>query len=213
MTIDTVNVSGVPGVADGVLSATLADTWFDTERTATLVKMARRIERLHSKASKRLAQACVELDDALQDHPLEMRLRDRLLWPLERDCVELSAVAERVHLRLSLFVPAQSQARFEQGMALQLADVQAGQGANGEQEKVAESGTSSMRFGYWISEDSFNRLERARSAALLLASVDDRMAVPFDAVAASAAYVYDDLAAAVANATHSSQLEGDDEST
>lgn len=72
-----------------------------------------------------------------------------------------------------------------------------------------------MPYGYWISEDSFNRVERARSASLLLSSVGEGIgefaALPFDAVAASAAYVHEDLVAVVANAKHSSQLETDDD--
>ncbi|OBU53746.1 hypothetical protein [Stenotrophomonas maltophilia] len=211
MNVDTVSVSHVPGVADGVLSATITDAWFDAERTAHIVEVARRIQRLHHKAARRLAIACGELDEALQDHPLEMRLRDRLLWPLERDCLELAAVAERVHMRLSLFAPARSKEHFDQGMALQLADLQAEQGAPAEPPPTTATKGTPMPYGYWISEDSFNRLERARSAALLLASVDERMAVPFDAVAFSAAYVHEDLATVVAGAKHRSQLEADDD--
>lgn len=210
MNLDTVSVSGVPGVADGVLSATITDSWFDGERTAHIVEVARRIERLHNKASRRLAILSGELDEALEGHPLEDRLRERLLWPLERDCLELATVAARVRVRLSLFAPAQSQAQFDRGMALQLADLQAEQAAAELPQEPAPS-RSPVPFGYWISEDSFNRVERARSAALLLASVDERMAVPFDAVAFSAAYVHEDLAAVVASAKHSSQLEADDD--
>lgn len=210
MNLDTVSVSGVPGVADGVLSATLTDTWFDAERTAHIVEVARRIERLHNKASRRLAALSDELDQALEGHPLEERLRERLLWPLERDCVELATVAARVRVRLSLFAPAQSQEQFDRGMALQLADLQAEQVAAEPPQEPAPSAVP-MPYGYWISEDSFNRVERARSAALLLASVDERMAVPFDAVAFSAAYVHEDLAAVVANARHSNQMEADDD--
>lgn len=208
MNLDTVSVSGVPGVGDGVLSATITDAWFDAERTSHIVEVARRIERLHNKASRRLAILSGELDEALAGHPLEDRLRERLLWPLERDCLELATVAARVRVRLSLFAPAQSQEQFDQGMALQLADLQAEQAAAEPLQAPAPS-AAPMPYGYWISEDSFNRVERARSAALLLASVDERMAVPFDAVAFSAAYVHEDLAAVVASAKHSSQLEAD----
>lgn len=210
MNTETVSVSGVPGVADGVLSATITDTWFDAERSAQIVEVARRIERLHNKASRRLAILSGELDEALEGHPLEARLRERLLWPLERDCLELATVAARVRVRLSLFAPAQSQEQFDRGMALQLADLQAEQAAAAPPQAPAPS-AAPMPYGYWISEDSFNRVERARSAALLLASVDERMAVPFDAVAFSAAYVHEDLATVVASAKHSSQLEAHDD--
>lgn len=210
MNLDTVSVSGVPGLADGVLSATVTDTWFDAERTATIVEAARRIERLHSKASRRLVALSDELDQALEGHPLEDRLRERLLRPLERDCVELATVAARVRVRLSLFAPAQSQVQFDRGMALQLEDLQA-KPAAAEPPRAPAPRSARMPFGYWISEDSFNRLERACSAALLLASVDERMAVPFDAVAFSAAYVHEDLATVVASAKHRSQLEADDD--
>ncbi|CAH0066361.1 hypothetical protein [Stenotrophomonas geniculata] len=210
MNLDTVSVSGVPGLADGVLSATITDTWFDAERTATIVEAARRIERLHSKASRRLVALSDELDQALEGHPLEDRLRERLLRPLERDCVELATVAARVRVRLSLFAPAQSQVQFDRGMALQLEDLQA-KPAAAEPPRAPAPRSARMPFGYWISEDSFNRLERACSAALLLASVDERMAVPFDAVAFSAAYVHEDLATVVASAKHRSQLEADDD--
>ncbi|HDS1619885.1 TPA: hypothetical protein QEL35_002698 [Stenotrophomonas maltophilia] len=209
MNVDTVSVSGVPGVANGVLSATITDAWFDAERTAHIVEVARRIERLHNKASRRLAILSGELDEALEGHPLEDRLRERPLWPLERDCLELATVAARVRVRLSLFAPAQSQEQFDQGMALQLADLQAEQAVPTEPTQQTAPSAAPMPYGYWISEDSFNRVERARSAALLLASVDERMAVPFDAVAFSAAYVHEDLAAVVASAKHSSQLEAD----
>ncbi|HFF2843290.1 TPA: hypothetical protein ACGCEE_001029 [Stenotrophomonas maltophilia] len=210
MNTETVSVSGVPGVADGVLSATITDTWFDAERTVHIVEVARRVERLHNKASRRLAILSGELDEALEGHPLEDRLRERLLWPLERDCVELATVAARVRVRLSLFAPAQSQEQFDRGMALQLEDLQA-KPAAAEPPQAPAPRAARMPFGYWISEDSFNRLERARSAALLLASVDERMAVPFDAVAFSAAYVHEDLATVVASAKHRSQLEADDD--
>jgi len=210
MNLDTVSVSGVPGLADGVLSATITDTWFDAERTATIVEAARRIERLHSKASRRLVALSDELDQALEGHPLEDRLRERLLRPLERDCVELATVAARVRVRLSLFAPAQSQVQLDRGMALQLEDLQA-KPAAAEPPRAPAPRSARMPFGYWISEDSFNRLERACSAALLLASVDERMAVPFDAVAFSAAYVHEDLATVVASAKHRSQLEADDD--
>jgi hypothetical protein len=67
-----------------------------------------------------------------------------------------------------------------------------------------------------MSEESFNRLERACSAALLLGSmgagIGESMAISFDAVAASANYVHEDLAAVVADATHSSELLVHDES-
>jgi hypothetical protein len=209
MNVESVNVSGVSGVADGVLSATITDAWFDAERTAHIVEVARRIERQHHKASRRLADACADLDVALQGHPLENRLRERLLSPLERDCLKLATVAARVNVRLALFAPAQSQARFEQGLAVQLADIQAEQ--DGDAAQATATNAPPMPFGYWISEEGFNRLERARSAALLLASVEERMAIPFDAVAASAAYVHDDLVAVVDNARHSSDMEADDE--
>ncbi|AIL10188.1 hypothetical protein U0039_00175 [Stenotrophomonas maltophilia] len=214
MNTETVRVSGVPGVADGVLSATITDTWFDAERTAHIVEVARRIERLHSKASRRLAIVSGELDEALEGHPLEDRLRERLLWPLERDCLELATVAARVRVRLSLFAPAQSQEQFDRGMALQLADLQAEQAAVEPPQERAPS-AAPMPYGYWISEDSFNRVERARSASLLLSSVGEgigeSVALSFDAVAASAAYVHEDLAAVVASARHSSQMEADDD--
>lgn len=214
MSTESVSVSGVPGVADGVLSATITDTWFDVERSVHIVDVARRIERLHNKASRRLAILSGELDEALEGHPLEDRLRERLLWPLERDCVELAAVAARVRVRLSLFAPAQSQEQFDRGMALQLADLQAEQAA-AEPPQAPASSVAPVPYGYWISEDSFNRVERARSASLLLSSVGEGIgesaALSFDAVAASAAYVHEDLAAVVASARHSSQLEADDD--
>lgn len=209
MNAECVNVSGVSGVADGVLSATITDAWFDAERTAHIVEIARRIERQQQNACRRLADTCAELDVALRGHPLEHRLRARLLSPLERDCHELAAVAARVNLRLGLFAPAQSQERFEQGIDLQLADVRA------EQNAVAATSAAPhgpiMPHGYWIGEDSFNRLERARSAALLLSCLDERTVVSFEAVAAGIAYVHDDLAAVVDNARHSSELGNDDE--
>ncbi len=211
MSTETVSVSGVPGVADGVLSATITDTWFDAESTAHIIEVARRVERLHNKASRRLAILSGELDEALEGHPLEARLRERLLWPLERDCLDLATVAARVRVRLSLFAPAQSQEQFDRGMALQLADLQAEQAAPVAAPQAPAPSAPPMPYGYWISEDSFNRVERARSAALLLASVDERMAVPFEAVAFSAAYVHEDLVTVVANAKHSSQLETDDD--
>lgn len=211
MNADTVSVSGVPGVADGVLVATITDAWFDAERTAHVVEVARRIERLHGQAARRLAMVCEELDEALEGHPLEGRLRDRLLWPLERDCRALSAIAEQVHVRLSLFAPSQSQEQFDRGMALQLADLQAAQSAPAVVPQEAAPTVVPMPFGYWISEDSFNRLERAQSAALLLTSVDERTAVPFASMAAVAAYVHDDLATVVASARHSIELEADDD--
>lgn len=211
MNVESVNVCGVAGMADGVLSATITDGWFGVERTAYIVEAARRVERQHRKASRRLADVCAELDLALQGHPLEQRLRARLFSPLERDCQELATVAARVNVRLALFAPSQSQERFEQGLDLQLADIRA--------EQDAATGASAgphgptVPHGYWISEDSFNRIERARSAALLLSCLDERTVVSLEAVAAGIAYLHDDLAAVVDNATHSSELEdGDDAS-
>ncbi|MDN8662396.1 hypothetical protein [Stenotrophomonas indicatrix] len=217
MNLDTVSVTGAPGVADGVLSATITDAWFDAERTTHIVEVARRIERLHNKASRRLAILSGELDELLEGHPLEDRLRERLLWPLERDCLELATVAARVRVRLSLFAPAQSREQFDQGMALQLADLQAeGAACTAEAERAEQTAASSvgLPFGYWISEDAFNRLERARSASMLLSSVGEgigeSMALPFDAVAAGVAYVYDDLDAVVSEATLTTRLGGSD---
>ncbi len=209
MNVESVNVCGVSGVADGVLSATITDAWFDAEFTARIVETARRVERQHRKLSRRLADACAELDVALQRHPLEQRLRAHLLSPLERDCQELAMVAARVSVRLALFAPAQSQERFEQGIDLQLADIRA------ERDAVAAASVApqgpTMPHGYWISEDSFNRIERARSAALLLSCLDGRTVVSLEAIAAGVAYVHDDLAAVADNARHSSELGDDDE--
>lgn len=216
MNIDIATVCGVPGMPDGQVTATIADGWLDAESGTHVVQLARRVERLQRKAAKRLAEACAELDEALQDHPLEMRLRTRLLWPLQRDCDELNAVSERVRVRLSLFAPAQSQQQFERGMALQLEDIRAEDTERAEEARAAKPSAPPMPFGYWMSEESFNRLERACSAALLLGSmgagIGESMAIPFDAVAASANYVHQDLAAVVADATHSSELAVRDES-
>ncbi|WP_282296169.1 hypothetical protein [Stenotrophomonas sp. PS02289] len=211
MNIESVNVCGVSGMADGVLSATITNNWFNAERTAHIVEVARRVERQHRKTSRRLADVCADLDASLRGHPLEQRLRARLLSPLERDCQELATVAARVNVRLALFAPAQSQERFEQGIDLQLADIRA------EQEAVAAAPAASngptMPHGYWISEDCLNRIERARSAALLLSCLDERIGVSLEAVAAGIAYLHDDLAAVVDNAKHSSELGGDDEAS
>ncbi|AWH45410.1 hypothetical protein [Stenotrophomonas sp. ZAC14A_NAIMI4_1] len=210
MNAETVAVSNAPGIADGVLSATITDTWFDSERTAHILDVARRIERLHAKASRRLSDLREELDEALVGHPLEHRLRQRLLAPLESDCLELETVAARVRVRLSLFGPAQSQGQFDRGMALQLADLRAEPAAaHGQPERGACAPT--VPLGYWISEEDFNRVERACAAALLLSSVDERMGLPLDAVAFSAAYVHEDLAAVLAGVKHSSQMETDDD--
>lgn len=216
MNADSGSVTGIPGMADGQVTATLADAWFDEARTARIHDAARRIERLHRKATKRLTQACVDLDEALHDHPLETRLRSRLLAPLQRECADLEALGQRVHMRLSMFVPAHSQARFEQGMALQMEDIQAERDACSANRRGAGSHERRMPLGYWMSEDAYNRLERACSAALLLSSmgegIGESMAISFDSVAASAAYVYDDLAAVVSEATHSSGFKAFDES-
>lgn len=210
MNIDTATVCGMPGMPGGQVTATVADGWFDAASGARVEQLARRVERLQRKAAKRLAEACAELDEALQDHPLEMRLRTRLLWPLQRDCDELNVVSERVRVRLSLFAPAQSQQQFERGMALQLEDIHAEDAARAQQANAAVPSKPPMPFGYWMSEDSFNRLERACSAALLLGSlgggIGESMAISFDAVAASANYVHEDLSAVVADAIHSSEL-------
>lgn len=212
MNAQTIHVTGAPHMRDERVTATLAEAWFDTARSERITHLAARIERLRGKAADRLAVAHSELDEALAGHPLEARLRAQLLEPLERECTELARVFKRVHTRLALFAPARSQAQFEDGLALQLDDLRAAQ-ASSEDEEVTE--TPTLPFGYWLSEESFNRIERACSASHLLSSMGDgmgeRMAVSFDAVAASAAYIHEDLAAAVANATHTTKLGGDDE--
>ncbi|WP_312320425.1 hypothetical protein [Stenotrophomonas sp.] len=200
-------VTGIPGVPNGRVSATVADAWFDADTTAHLVALAQRVERAHAKAAKRLSDACRALDAALAGHALEDQLRTRLLIPLQGECERLAENVERAQVRLSLCAPATSQAAFERGIALQLQDLEDAGGHEG-----AHAGGGSLPQGsYLLSEDGFNRLERARDAAMLLASVGDgngeRMAITYDALAASAAYVFDDLAAAVANAQHASELD------
>ena len=205
----TVNVTGVPGMANGRATATLSDAWFDQEQTAQVLHWVKRIERLQHKAAGRLHEASAGLDDALQGHPLEQRLRQGLLQPLQEDCAALAALFERVHTRLSLFAPAQTQAQFERGLELQLADLQDAQEPDPEEDTDAVA-AASLPFGYWLSEDSFNCIERAASAIDLLACISDDMPVNFDAVASTAGYIHDGLKAVVADARHTSQLGRDD---
>jgi len=215
MNADSGRVTGIPGLADGEVSATVADAWFCLDTTAHIVELTQRVERVHGKAAKRVAEACSALDAALQGHALEAKLRNALLAPLQRDCQLLAEVAERVQVRLSLFAPASTQTAFDRGMALQLEDIRADEIAREQQPQQQADATrprpAPIPFGYWISEDSFNRLERACSAALLLGSIGagigESMAIPFDAVAASANYVHEDLTAVVADATHTSDLD------
>lgn len=211
MNADSGRVTGIPGMADGQVTATVADAWFSADTTAHIVALVNRVERLHGKALKRVAEACSFLDAALQGHALEARLRDALLTPLQRDCELLAEIAERVQVRLSLFAPACTQSAFDKGMDLQLQDIRAQEIARAQQSDASKPSAAPMPFGYWMSEDSFNRLERACSAALLLGSIGagigESMAIPFDAVAASANYVHEDLAAVVADATHTSDLD------
>lgn len=211
MNADSGRVTGIPGMADGQVTATVADAWFSADTTTHIVELVKRVERLHGKALKRVAEACGYLEAALQGHALEARLRDALLAPLQRDCELLAEIAERVQVRLSLFAPACTKAAFDKGMDLQLQDIRAGEIAREQQSDANKPSAAPMPFGYWMSEDSFNRLERACSAALLLGSIGagigESMAIPFDAVAASANYVHEDLAAVVADATHSSDLD------
>lgn len=211
MNADSGRVTGIPGIADGQVTATVADAWFSLDTTAHIVELTQRVERVHGKAAKRAAEACSALDAALQGHALEAKLRNALLAPLKRDCELLAELAERVQVRLSLFAPARTQAAFDRGMALQLEDIRAEEIAREQQADATRPRPAPMPFGYWMSEDSFNRLERACSAALLLGSIGagigESMAIPFDAVAASANYVHEDLAAVVADATHTSDLE------
>jgi len=65
--------------------------------------------------------------------------------------------------------------------------------------------------GYWITEDAFNRLQRARDAASLVASLGEgtgeRMGISFDAIAAVGAYVQEDIAQGIADAVHSTTLD------
>ncbi|MDX3936374.1 hypothetical protein [Stenotrophomonas sp.] len=211
MNADSGGVTGIPGIADGQVTATVADAWFSLDTTAHIVELTQRVERVHGKAAKRVAEACSALDAALQGHALEAKLRNALLAPLQRDCELLAEIAERVQVRLSLFAPACTQAAFDKGMDLQLQDIRAGEIAREQQSDANKPSAAPMPFGYWMSEDSFNRLERACSAALLLGSIGagigESMAIPFDAVAASANYVHEDLAAVVADATHTSDLD------
>ncbi|NIK64381.1 hypothetical protein [Xanthomonas cannabis] len=214
MNHETVGLSGVPNTHDGQVSATMADAWFDAERNERIMRLAGRIDRLRSKAEKHLATARTELNDALQGHPLEARLRARLLGPLERECDALARVFQRVHCRLALFVPAQSQEQFEECMALQLEDIQAERSGDAS-DLPCMCPAPELPFGYWMSEDSYNRLRRARSTALMLSGMGDgigeRIALSFDSMAASANYVHDDLAAVLKEATHSTELVIDDE--
>lgn len=211
MNADSGRVTGIPGMADGQVTAMVADAWFSLDATAHIVELTERVERVHDKAAKRLAEACSALDAALQGHALEAKLRNALLAPLQRDCELLAEIAERVQVRLSLFAPARTQAAFDRGMALQLEGIRTKEVVREQQSDADKPCAASMPFGYWMSEDSFNRLERACSAALLLGSIGagigESMAIPFDAVAASANYVHEDLAAVVADATHTSDLD------
>jgi len=62
-----------------------------------------------------------------------------------------------------------------------------------------------------MTEEGFNRLERALAAASLLASLGEgtgeRMAVSFDAIAAIGAYVQEDIARAMADSAHTKTLD------
>jgi len=62
-----------------------------------------------------------------------------------------------------------------------------------------------------MTEEAFNRLERARHAASLIASVGEgmgeRMGISLEAIAAIGAYVQEDIARAIADAAHATTLE------
>lgn len=216
MNVDSGNVTGIPGVPDGQVTATVADAWFSPDTTAHIVDLTQRLERAHSKGAKRVAEVCHALDAALHGHALEAKLRGALLAPLLRDCELLAEIAERVQVRLSLFAPARTQAAFDRGMELQLQDIRDEEAARTQHSELTAPPALPMPYGYWVSEESYNRLERACSAALLIGSmgegIGESMAIPFGAVAATADYVHEDLAAVVAEAIHSSQLPVHDES-
>ncbi|AVQ08443.1 TPA: hypothetical protein HH295_16170 [Xanthomonas vasicola pv. zeae] len=215
MTHETVGLSGVPNMGDGQVSATILDAVLDAERAESILHLARRIDRLRCKTEKHLANARAELDEALQGHPLEDRLRTRFFTPLEDECTELARVFQRVQCRLSLFTPAQSQKQFEDCMALQLEDIQAERAAS-DAEAPCACTAPELPFGYWMSEDSYNRLRRARWTALMLSGMGDgmaeRMALSFESMAASTLYIHEDLAAVMNDATHSTELVADDAS-
>ena len=65
MTRETVGLTGVPNMGDGQVSATILDAVLDGERTESILRLARRIDRLRCKAEKHLASARAELDEAL----------------------------------------------------------------------------------------------------------------------------------------------------
>ncbi len=216
MNLDIAELIRSPGLSERQPRTQMLDAGLDAERTARVLHLASSFDQLHRKASKRLTDACIELNDALQEDALEAELRSRLLLPLERDCAELMALSERVRTRLSLFVPSQSQAQLERCLALQLDDLRAMEVPSADPGPDASLRIPPMPLGYWVSEESYNRLERARSAALLLASmgegIGENMAIPFDSIAASASYVHEDLAAVVADAMHSSKMKVHSES-
>lgn len=120
MTHETVGLSGVPNMGDGQVSATILDAVLDAERTEKILRLAHRIDRLRCKAEKHLATARAELDEVLQGHPLEDRLRTRFssLWNMSAQSWPAFLSACSAACRCS--PPAQSQKQFEDCMALQL---------------------------------------------------------------------------------------------
>ena len=148
-------------------------------------------------------------------HPHAQSSMKRFLAPLEHECKELARVFKRVQCRLSMCTPAQSQEQFEDCMALQLEDIQAEQVASAAEVPCA-CNAPDLPFGYWMSEDSYNRLRRARWTALMLSGMGDgmaeRMALSFESMAASTLYIHEDLAAVMNDATHSTELVADDAS-
>lgn len=62
---------------------------------------------------------------------------------------------------------------------------------------------------YRITEEAFNRLQRACAAASLLSSVGEgtgeRMGISFEAIAATSSYIHEDISSALLDATHSTE--------
>lgn len=62
---------------------------------------------------------------------------------------------------------------------------------------------------YRISEEAFNRLERACAAASLLSSLGEgtgeRMGISFEAIAATSSYIHEDISSALLDCSYSIQ--------
>lgn len=196
------------------VKATVAHSLFSNDQNEQIADLSRRLDKVRRRATERLQEVSDTLDELLEDHPLEDRLRPLLFAPLLQEGHALLQTFDRLRTRLLLFIPPSTVDQLRAGLDLQLEDIrhqaEAGKmsGAAAPSVALCAADAPAPSAGYWIDEDGHARLERALSAVDLLASVDNqtgrRASISHESLAATAQYVADDLRKVIADALFAS---------